>query len=653
MPTLVKSVLIPLIVLLLSSSAAAERWRPAGPEGGRVTALAADPAHPMTLYAAAEEGGVFKTTDSGAFWSPAIEGLNGASVFTLAHDPNVTGTLYAGTSRGVFKSVDGGEHWTAVNEGLPVDFSRVNALVVSPYGIYANFVTPVQSPVELGLFVSRDDGESWDRLQPTSGNPLVTVLAADPVEPRNVYAGTKGAGVLRSADGGATWTRSGFGLTTQRAVRALAIAPSSRQTLYAALEKAGVLKSTDGGATWRRANRGLADIDIVSLAVHPASPGTVYAGGTQGPQNGVVFRTTDGGAFWQRQAPLLPLREVRALLIDAAHPRVLYAGTYIGGIFKSANAGAKWDAINNGLRAVPSGNVLADSRRLGILYAHTDFGLAKTMNGGVSWSLTGAELRASNPLAIDPQRTATVYAQGAQGLIRSRDGGRRWTRIIINPPPPAMSIPFNLAIDPNEPSRLYAGGFNRFYSSADAGSTWNQIPFLCETPSFLAVTASSELFVGMSSICGPNQIGIGLYKFVEGRFQFFGVGLPAIHPSARGMAADLREPSTVYAGVRGYTGSPVEFVFGVYRTRNGEPWTRLPGLGDGRERQTAFAFPPDEPATIYAALSGLGVFVSRDDGENWTAINAGLPSYAVSALAVDAGSNVYAATMGGIYQLVP
>jgi photosystem II stability/assembly factor-like uncharacterized protein len=67
---------------------------------------------------------------------------------------------------------------------------------------------------------------------------------------------------------------------------------------------------------------------------------------------------------------------------------------------------------------------------------------------------------------------------------------------------------------------------------------------------------------------------------------------------------------------------------------------------------TAFAFPPAEPGVVYAAIRGQGILVSEDDGETWRAVNAGLPSYSVPAMAVSADSStVYAATAGGLYEL--
>ena len=130
---------IPALLLLLASPAfAADRWQPAGPEGGNVTALAIDPANPRVLYAGVGAGGVFKSVDAGATWNPAFDGLAGNAVLALAQAPQAAGTLYAGTSHGVFKTTDGGALWAAASAGSsPAANGVVDALVVTPSAIYA------------------------------------------------------------------------------------------------------------------------------------------------------------------------------------------------------------------------------------------------------------------------------------------------------------------------------------------------------------------------------------------------------------------------------------------------------------------------------------------------------------------------------------
>ncbi len=88
----------------------------------------------------------------------------------------------------------------------------------------------------------------------------IDALAINPTAPQTLFAGTS-EGVLKSTDGGRTWTAADTGLP-DTGVTTMAIDPAAPQTLYAGTDSSGVFKSTDGGNSWSPANSGL-----------PGSPG--------------------------------------------------------------------------------------------------------------------------------------------------------------------------------------------------------------------------------------------------------------------------------------------------------------------------------------------------------------------------------------------
>src|SRR5579871_3356559 len=97
--------------------AAPNRWTSIGPFGGNARTLAIDPQDPATIYAGTS-GGVFKTTNSGASWTPANSGLPiGYGARALVIDPVNSATLYVGGACGawghcgIFKSIDGARSW--------------------------------------------------------------------------------------------------------------------------------------------------------------------------------------------------------------------------------------------------------------------------------------------------------------------------------------------------------------------------------------------------------------------------------------------------------------------------------------------------------------------------------------------------------------
>ena len=80
-------------------------WETLGPGniGGRTRAFLIDPTDPQTLYAAGVSGGIWKTTNGGASWSPLADMLPNIAVSTLVMAPNDPQTLYAGTGEGFFR----------------------------------------------------------------------------------------------------------------------------------------------------------------------------------------------------------------------------------------------------------------------------------------------------------------------------------------------------------------------------------------------------------------------------------------------------------------------------------------------------------------------------------------------------------------------
>lgn len=132
--------------------------------------------------------------------------------------------------------------------------------------------------------------------------PGITVMAADPGNPMTVYAGTAGAGVYRSLDGGTSWDAVNTGIT-HFDVTALVIA-SDGSALYAGTRTGGVFKSTDGGASWTAMNDGL-DPHILSLEIAPTGDETLFAGVDGG---GGVYKSIDGGVTWVAANDGLPDR---------------------------------------------------------------------------------------------------------------------------------------------------------------------------------------------------------------------------------------------------------------------------------------------------------------------------------------------------------
>ena len=385
-----------------------------------------DPARPETVYTVEVRGGVFVTRDGGASWlpfeSPAVPS-------SMAFDPSNTSTMYIGAEgQGVFRSTDRGEHWESANRGL--------------YGSWIyDIETQPRSEVNIGTFglgMQSWTGDSW--LPSNSGMPgsrfLVQDIEPDPHQPRHLLAVVEGdtdRGLYESTDSGSTWKKTSYEL---RDTATLAISPDLPNTIYMALgsvlggwgARGGVVKSTDGGTTWTTTGTGYSsptwELDLV-----PGQPETVYiVSGDRGGWSSLllgIHKTTDGGATWKK---VHPDEYVYCLRIDPQAPNTIYAGAG-GVIYMSTDGGGSWRNLSI---ESPASDVVAlaiDPRDPAVLWAGLDaHGKAGSKTGvfvssdqGVTWQEfnDGLGCRRITCLAFDPDRPDRIYAGTAGGGVWS------------------------------------------------------------------------------------------------------------------------------------------------------------------------------------------------------------------------------------------
>jgi hypothetical protein len=119
-------------------------WTSLGPGniGGRTRALLIHPENAQIMYAAGTAGGVWKSANGGASWTPLGDFLANLAVNTLAMSPKNPDVLYAGTGEGyfngdairgagIFRTLDGGATWTQLAGTTGSDFYYINKIVVS------------------------------------------------------------------------------------------------------------------------------------------------------------------------------------------------------------------------------------------------------------------------------------------------------------------------------------------------------------------------------------------------------------------------------------------------------------------------------------------------------------------------------------------
>ena len=438
-----------------------ETWRRLTPAGHaelrNVESVAIDPVNPQIVYIGTWHL-PWKTLDGGKTWRLIHTGMiDDSDVFTITLDRRSASTVYATACSGIYRSADGALRWSKIR-GIPGSSRRTRALAqdaLRDETIYAGTTE--------GLFVSEDGTNTW-RLA-TSKDLVVNAIAA---LPGALLIGTDGAGVLRSTDGGRSFTAANSGFS-EYLVSRLLIAPGSGRVMAGISGDrfhSGVLTAPRPQGPWTKLGEGLEGRQVLALA---------WAGSevVAGTDDGVYLSVSHCGT-WQR----LPTR------IDGleAHPRAadvvaLSERTWLvatdQGLLRSTDAGARWQRLKLGLANSVSA-VAASARDAKLAVAATPFGFFLSRDAGATWQQVsrGLEAGAFHSLALLPGDDRLVFAATKTGLLRSVDQGRTWERRGSGLP---LSDIAGLAFAPDGRS-IYASDFTNggIFVSSDAGDTWSR-----------------------------------------------------------------------------------------------------------------------------------------------------------------------------------
>lgn len=436
-----------------------------------IRAVAVDPTNPAIVYAGNSDSiyAMFKSTDGGATWTSISKGLNAGTVTAIAINPASPLTVLAGSPGGLWRSTDGGANWTRIVSGI--SSPNITALVHDP----AVPTTVYAMNVDSGIYKSTNGGLDWTGINSgfvITGTRIITNgngFAVDPSTPQRLYAGR-----YRSINGGATWTAmTGVGVN----MTSFAVVQGSN-IVYAG-DDSGVYKSTDAGTSWTRVNTGLSNLSVWSLAVDPRTAGTVYATTDHG-----VFKSTNAGASWTAVNKGLANTNVEAVVVDPFMPSTVFAGTYSNGIFRSSDAGGSWVNVQAGTGATTQILGLAlDPKTPGTIYAAAGIGaVLKSTNRGATWTSAAVAGRPIS-IAVDPVTTTTIYVgTEAHGVLKSSNGGATWAAVNAGLPgrvdnASTLGAVRGISVSPQDQSVwawVQTGDVNvAALISRDGGATWS------------------------------------------------------------------------------------------------------------------------------------------------------------------------------------
>ncbi len=302
------------------------RFRFMGPSvGNRIASVVGVPGDPSTYYAGAASGGIWKSTDGGATFSPIFENQQVQAIGSLALAPSDPKVVWAGTGEpwairdsdvmgdGVYKSTDAGATLTHVGLDQTGRIARIIVHPTDPNIVYVCAEGRLTGPQEeKGVFKTTDGGSHWDRVLFVNPNTGCSGLTMDPKDPNVLFAGTwevvmrtwaelsggPGSGVFVSRDAGRTWKRiEDPGLPKSPLGKIdVAIAPTDSNRVYALIQTAdqgSLWRSDDGGNAWKvvswdRALIGRAGY-YIRLGVSPGDPNELLVADSS------LHKSTDGG----------------------------------------------------------------------------------------------------------------------------------------------------------------------------------------------------------------------------------------------------------------------------------------------------------------------------------------------------------------------
>lgn len=606
-----------------SSSFKNKDWQFLGPKNttGRMVDVAVAPDKSYILTASAS-GGVWRSNDGGDSWSPIFEKEVSTSIGDVAIAPSNKDIIWVGTGEaniyrsshagaGIYKSTDGGA--TFSHMGLE-DSNTISRIVVHPtnpdvvyVGVSGNEWTPNK---ERGLYMTNDGGKTWTNILQKDDLTGVIDVEMDPSDSNTLYASTwqrirkkwndprtekgyAGCSIYKSTDGGKTWKEIADGLMVpeHRGRIGLSIAHSNPNVVYAYIDDYEVVREP----TEEEKND---------------SYGLPSCGFIRGAQ---LFRSNNKGENWERVSPkddklLQRLCNTYGwvfgqVTVDPTDENTVYIQGV--GVGVSNDGGKTWKSFRR-----PGGDnhgIWVDKDDNKFIIVANDHGTHITRDGGENWVSTTDKVPVVQFFNVNYDMATPFRVYGS---IQDH-GSKRGEVVLANGRDKIPAVDWDNcpggegshhAIDPTNPNLVYSAGFYGTLSRADYS-----------TPDTLRFTRNGETIERIRPYKRTNIVP----KAGEGEPILRGQWLAAFTISPH-------DNSTIYHGM--------QYVF--KSTDKGDTWKKIsPDLshndpnakGDVKYQTiTALAESELKKGLLYAGTDDGRLWVTKDDGENWTEIVNGI-----------------------------
>jgi hypothetical protein len=532
----------------------------------------------------------------------------------------------------------------SVNSGFPTASGRVTAIAVDPSD-------PLGQTVYIGgaaggVWKTTDAGANWKVLTDTQPSLAIGSITIDPNNPTTIYVGTGeenfngdayyGAGILKSINGGTTWTQIGASTFAQilgpqtggAFIGAIAVQPGNPQIVLAAVSFfvngtiGGIYRSIDAGATWTEdaAPQGLAATSVVFES--PSNSGTnatawAAMGDPFGQAVNGIYRSTDSGLTWTKQTSALPTVNLGRITLGYAPSTSGLTATVYAAIADSSTTSS------------------------------TLLGFFSTTNGGSTWSKltntpnfcnsgpTSGQCFYDMAVGVHPTNPSFVVVGGgaftnnSTSLFKTTDGGTTWTGSTAPNDFTLGTTNFRPHVDTHAFAFAANGAGFRFYVGNDGGvwRTDNPTPTPPLWVDLNATLAITQFYPGPSAGIGDENFGFGGTQ--DNDTELFSGTLDWANVFACGdggfTAIDPNIPTTVYTTCDRLAGSIVAKSVFNGSIATGQTFNAA-DAGIVRTDRAQF-IPPltideNNPTTLYFGTCRL--FQTIDGGNTWNPISGDL-----------------------------
>jgi photosystem II stability/assembly factor-like uncharacterized protein len=465
-----------------------------------VGSLAIDPRSQDRIYVGTWRQG-WRTDDGGRNWKHIANGMVlDTDMFTITIDPAKPDNVWVATCGWVYNSQNAGDQWTRYKDGF--NNRRIHDVKIDPSNrniVYAGSVA--------GLYRSDNGGKLFSVISDES--LVINSIVLHPARPKRIVLGVEGDGVYLSNDQGKTYQRSSIGLHNLR-ITTIAPDPLVKNRLYGAVASggaaSGVYRSDDGGTSWEKTSRtALPEVLSLTVAMERDAEVKFIAGTEKG-----FFWSSDGIEWTQAIPSAFPIRVDKVLRFNSQRS---FAAT-AEGVFTTRDSGKNWYRLGNeaGNRAVDLAVGNLDGRRA--LFALTATGI-DAFDGSRWIPISEAPARGRSIAIRSSGGSEVIYVAGVQGVrAGSIDQTRRW--IPAHTPDTQFAAVHGATRDGSQMLFLTSRNQREILIGEPSSHEWSEIALPIRNTEITSVIA--DPFSGTRFYVGTLGDGIYIYEGLTRRF---------------------------------------------------------------------------------------------------------------------------------------